>query len=118
MQPSPRSARQRSASIIGFYDDITLGLAFLRLPDPPDWLNVGTGVDVTIRDLTAVVAEATGFRGKIVWDASKPDGSPRKLLEVGRLAGLGWRARIDLKQGVAATYASFLEEKSAGTLRT
>jgi GDP-L-fucose synthase len=99
-------------------DDLADACAFLlRLPDPPDWLNVGTGVDVTIRELTHLVAEVTGFPGRIVWDSSKPDGTPRKLLEVGRLAALGWRARIDLKQGVAATYAEFLREKAAGTLR-
>jgi GDP-L-fucose synthase len=99
-------------------DDLADACAFLlRLPEPPDWINVGTGVDVTIRDLTVLVAEVTGFPGRIVWDSSKPDGTPRKLLEVGRLAALGWRARIDLKQGVAATYANFLQEKAAGTLR-
>jgi len=64
------------------------------------------------------VAAATGFRGRIVWDASKPDGTPRKLLDVGQLAGLGWRAKISLADGLAATYASFLSEKAAGTLRT
>jgi GDP-L-fucose synthase len=99
-------------------DDLADACAFLlQLAEPPDWINVGTGVDVTIRELTHLVAEVTGFQGKIVWDASKPDGTPRKLLEVGKLAALGWKARIDLKQGLATTYASFLAEKAAGTLR-
>jgi len=99
-------------------DDLADACAFLlRLPEPPDWLNVGTGVEVTIRELTALVAEVTGFKGRVVWDASKPDGTPRKLLEVGQLAGLGWRARIELRAGVAGTYANFLEEKAAGKLR-
>jgi GDP-L-fucose synthase len=99
-------------------DDLADACAFLlRLAEPPDWINVGTGVDVTIRELTHLVAEVTGFEGRIVWDASKPDGTPRKLLEVGKLAALGWKARIDLKQGLATTYASFLQEKAAGTLR-
>jgi GDP-L-fucose synthase len=99
-------------------DDLADACAFLlRLPEPPDWINVGTGTDVTIRDLTHLVAEVTGFAGKVVWDASKPDGSPRKLLEVGKLGALGWRARIDLRAGVAATYASFRRELAAGTLR-
>ncbi len=100
-------------------DDLADACAFLlQLPEPPDWLNVGTGTDVSIRDLTGMVAAATGFQGRIVWDASKPDGTPRKLLDVAKLAALGWRAKISLADGLAATYASFLSEKAAGTLRT
>ena len=99
-------------------DDLADACAFLlRLEDPPDWINVGAGVEVTIRELTAAVAAAAGFSGKIVWDATKPDGTPRKLLDVSRLGALGWRARIGLEEGIARTYASFLAEKSAGVLR-
>ena len=89
----------------------------LTLENPPDWINVGTGTDVTIRELTETVATVTGFTGKIVWDATKPDGSPRKLMDVSRLAALGWRAGITLTDGVAKTYATFLAEQAAGTLR-
>jgi GDP-L-fucose synthase len=85
--------------------------------DPPDLVNVGTGTDVTIRELTGIVAEATGYRGAITWDASKPDGTPQKLLDVSRMSALGWKARVALREGIGATYASFLEEKKAGTLR-
>lgn len=100
-------------------DDLADACAFLlRLPDPPDWINVGTGTDVTIKELTESVAATTGFRGRIAWDASKPDGTPRKLLDVSRLAALGWRARLGLAEGLRLTYASFLAEKAAGTLRT
>lgn len=99
-------------------DDLADACAFLlRLENPPDWINVGTGTDVTIKELTETVAEVTGFSGKIVWDASKPDGTPRKLMNVSRLGGLGWRAKLGLREGVAQTYASFLEEKAAGKLR-
>jgi GDP-L-fucose synthase len=99
-------------------DDLADACAFLlRLEDPPDWINVGSGVEVTIRELTAAVAAAAGFSGKIVWDATKPDGTPRKLLDVSRLGALGWRARIGLEEGIARTYASFLAERSAGVLR-
>lgn len=99
-------------------DDLADACAFLlRLDNPPDWINVGTGTDVTIKELTETVADVTGFAGRIVWDSSKPDGTPRKLMDVSRLAGLGWRARIDLREGVARTYQSFLAEKAAGTLR-
>jgi GDP-L-fucose synthase len=99
-------------------DDLADACAFLlRLADPPDWINVGTGTDVTIRELTETVAAVTGFTGRITWDPAKPDGTPRKLLDVARLTALGWRSRTPLREGIEKTYASFLAEKSAGTLR-
>ena len=99
-------------------DDLADACAFLLEQDnPPDWINVGTGTDVTIRELTEIVALETGFRGRITWDASMPDGTPRKLLDVSRLAALGWKAKIGLRDGVARAYQSFLKEKQAGVLR-
>jgi GDP-L-fucose synthase len=99
-------------------DDLADACAFLlKLPQPPDWVNVGTGTDVTIRELTEMVAAATGYSGRIVWDPTKPDGTPRKLMDVARMNALGWRARIGLREGLEKTYASFLAEKAAGTLR-
>ncbi len=71
-------------------------------------LNVGTGSDVSIRELAQLVADLTGFRGRIVTDPSKPDGTPRKLLDVQRLAGLGWRAQIALEDGLRDTYEWFV----------
>jgi len=70
---------------------------------------VGTGTDVTIRELTEIVAEVTGFRGKVRWDASKPDGTPRKLLDVSRLTALGWKPKIALAGGIAETWRWYLE---------
>lgn len=100
-------------------DDLADACAFLlTLENPPDWVNVGTGTDVTIKELTETVAAVTGFGGKITWDATKPDGTPRKLMDVSRLAKLGWKARIGLRDGVEKTYASFLSEKAAGQLRS
>ena len=99
-------------------DDLADACAFLlRLENPPDWINVGTGTDVTIRELTECVAAVTGFTGRVTWDASKPDGTPRKLMDVSRLAALGWHAKTALREGIEKTYASFLAEKAAGTLR-
>jgi GDP-L-fucose synthase len=99
-------------------DDLADACAFLLgQAEPPDWINVGTGTDVTIRELTELVAEVTGYRGRIVWDATKPDGTPRKLMDVSRLSALGWRARVDLRAGLERTYASFREELAAGRLR-
>lgn len=99
-------------------DDLADACAFLlRLEDPPDWINIGSGSDVTIKELTETVASVTGFTGQIVWDTSKPDGTPRKLMDSSRLGKLGWHPRLALREGVAETYASFLAEKAAGTLR-
>jgi GDP-L-fucose synthase len=99
-------------------DDLADACAFLlKLTDPPDWINVGTGTDVSIRELTETVAAVTGYAGRIAWDPTKPDGTPRKLMDVSRLSALGWRARIALRDGIERTYASFLAEQAAGTLR-
>jgi len=99
-------------------DDLADACAFLlRLDNPPDWINVGTGTDVTIKELTETIASVTGFTGRIVWDTSKPDGTPRKLMDVSRLTKLGWKAKLGLLEGVERTYQSFLAEKAAGTLR-
>jgi GDP-L-fucose synthase len=99
-------------------DDLADACAFmLAQENPPDWINVGTGTDVTIRELTETVAKATGFGGRITWDPSKPDGSPRKLLDVSRLASLGWTAKIKLVDGIASTYQTFLADKKSGALR-
>ena len=77
-------------------------------------INVGTGTDVSIQELATMVAEAVGFRGRIAWDASKPDGTPRKLLDVSRLAALGWRSAIPLQEGLGRTVAEFVSERASG----
>jgi len=71
-------------------------------------INVGTGIDVTIRDLAETLAEVVGFNGELAFDSSKPDGTPRKLLDVGRLNALGWQAGAMLRQGLEQTYEWFL----------
>ena len=78
-------------------------------------INVGTGVDCSIRELAETIAEVVGFSGELVFDTSKPDGTPRKLLNVDRLTSLGWQASITLTQGLRSTYAWYLE--NADTLR-
>ncbi|OAM90687.1 GDP-L-fucose synthase [Termitidicoccus mucosus] len=99
-------------------DDLADACAFLlRLDNPPDWINVGTGTDVTIKELTETVADAVGYKGRIAWDTSKPDGTPRKLMDGSRLAALGWKAKIPLRDGIRRAYASFLDEKAQGILR-
>lgn len=77
-------------------------------------VNVGCGEDLTVRELTGVVRAAVGFEGTVVWDTSKPDGTPRKLLDISRLAALGWRAKTQLSDGVALAYRDFLARRSGG----
>ena len=78
-------------------------------------VNVGSGSDISIRDLAGMVADVTGFKGTIRCDTSKPDGTPRKLMDVSRLARLGWRPQIDLRHGLEQTYRWYLDQ--AGNLR-
>ena len=100
-------------------DELADACAFLlQLPNPPDLINVGTGTEVTICALTKLVSEVVGYTGRVVWDRTKPDGTPRKLMDVARLAALGWRAKVSLSAGVKETYASYLSEKADGTLRS
>ena len=79
-------------------------------------VNVGTGVDCTIRELAETIARVTGFQGRLTWDRSKPDGAPRKLMDVSRLAALGWTARIGLEDGLRDAYRWFLEHQAEARL--
>ena len=74
-------------------------------------INVGTGVDCTIRELAETLAEVTGFKGDLVFDVSKPDGAPRKLMDVNRLKNLGWQYNISFKDGLSTTYQWFLQNQ-------
>jgi GDP-L-fucose synthase len=83
--------------------------AFVEGNHPP-LINIGTGEDVTIRQLAAMIGEELGFTGELVFDASKPDGTPRKLLDVSRIHGLGWKATTTLPEGIRRTYAAVREK--------
>ena len=74
-------------------------------------VNIGRGEDLTIRSLTELVQSVVGFEGTVVWDSTKPDGTPRKLLDVSRLSDLGWRAKLPLRDGIALAYRDFLEKE-------
>jgi GDP-L-fucose synthase len=90
-------------------DDLAAACAvLLRSYDGPEPVNVGCGEDLTIRELAETVREVTGFQGTIGWDTTKPDGTPRKLLDVSRLAALGWKPRVALRDGIAAVYGDWL----------
>ena len=81
--------------------------------DSPEIVNIGCGADVTIRELAETVCEVLGFQGDMVFDTSKPDGTPRKLLDMRKLFGLGWRPKISLRDGIRSAYESFVETRSS-----
>lgn len=92
-------------------DDLASACRFLlEQYDSPEIVNVGCGEDVTIRELAELIAEVVGFKGKLVFDTAKPDGTPRKLLDVSRLTALGWRPRVHLREGLEQTYRWYLEQ--------
>lgn len=89
-----------------YVDDVADALVFLlKHYSGPVPLNIGTGEELTIRELAETVADAVGFKGELIFDSSKPDGTPRKLLDVGKLAALGWTPKTSLREGLAETYA-------------
>ena len=79
-------------------------------------INVGVGEDIAIKDLAELIRGIVGFQGDIIWDSTKPDGTPRKLLDVSRIEALGWKAQISLEDGIRATYGWFLENSDHGGL--
>jgi GDP-L-fucose synthase len=97
-----------------YVDDLADACLFaMRNHEDEQFLNVGTGEDLSIRDLAELVAQVTGFTGRVIWDTDKPDGTPRKLLDVSRLQALGWQAKTNLPEGVRLTYQWFLEHGQA-----
>jgi GDP-L-fucose synthase len=76
-------------------------------------VNVGSGHEISIRGLAELVADVVGYRGGFAFDASKPDGTPRKLLDTGKLAGLGWSPRMELREGIADAYHWYLNHRAA-----
>jgi len=101
-----------------FVDDLAQACIFLLgVENPPDWVNIGSGQEVSIRTLAETITRVTGFKGQLVWDRSKPDGTPRKLLDSSLLSSLGWSAPTPLQEGLAITYRHFLRDLEAGRLR-
>ena len=94
-------------------DDLADAVVFLlKAWSEEEPVNIGTGTDVTIADLARVIAEVVGFTGHFVFDGSKPDGAPRKLLDVSKLTALGWRPRIKLEPGIRQTYDWYRTSRS------
>lgn len=93
-----------------FVDDLAEAVVFALENNLPDYLyNIGTGKDLTIKELASLIQKIVGHKGKIIWDNSKPDGTPRKLLDVSKMNELGWKHRINLEDGIQITYDWFLE---------
>ena len=89
----------------------------MTIPDPPNWVNVGTGEEISIRALAEIVRDAFGLNCSLRFDSSMPDGTPRKLLDCGLIRSMGWKAQIGLREGVARTVADFRHELTQGRLR-
>ncbi|WP_319468741.1 GDP-L-fucose synthase [uncultured Pseudodesulfovibrio sp.] len=83
----------------------------MRTYEEEQWVNVGVGEDISIGELAQLVAKVVGYTGKIQYDTTKPDGTPKKLLDVGKINSLGWKAKIDLKEGISETYRHFCTER-------
>lgn len=102
---------------IMYVDDMANACVFLMQNySGEDFVNIGVGDDISIKDFAELIAEVVGFEGSFTYDTSKPDGTPRKLVDVTRLNSLGWSSQISLREGVERTYAWFLENE--GSLRT
>lgn len=98
-----------------YVDDLAQACVFLMENDVEvELINIGTGIDVTIAELARLVMNAVGLQADLILDSTKPDGTPRKLLDVGRLTALGWSARTSLRTGIEAAYADFLITQNAG----
>jgi GDP-L-fucose synthase len=96
-----------------FVDDMAEAVVFALENTLPDYLyNVGTGEDLTIKELAETIQKITGHQGKIVWDSNKPDGTPRKLMDISKMHALGWKHKVKLEEGIQKTYNWFLEHVS------
>lgn len=95
-------------------DDLAEACVFLMKDyDGEEWLNIGTGEDISIKDLALLIKEVVGFEGELTFDSSKPDGTPRKLMDVTRLHNLGWKHQIELKEGIRKVYEDFKQSEFA-----
>jgi GDP-L-fucose synthase len=102
-----------------YVDDLANALLhLLALENPPDWVNVGYGSDVSIMELAQSVADSVGYTGRIETDPSKPDGTPRKLTDSSLLKSTGWSPTVTLADGLHRAYSDFLDRLERGTLRS
>ena len=99
-------------------DDLADACLFLlQNYDRPEIINIGTGKDISVRELAELICDVVGFRGDLAWDHSKPDGTPRKLLDISKIESLGWKPQISLREGIARVYEWFLQNRAGGEER-
>jgi GDP-L-fucose synthase len=99
-------------------DDLAAAVVHLgNTYDSSEHLNIGTGEDLSIKELAELVAELSGFKGELAWDSSKPDGTPRKVLDVSKAKALGWEPKISLRDGIASTIAWYKDATAKGEVR-
>jgi GDP-L-fucose synthase len=93
-----------------FVDDMAAAVVYVLEHNLPEYLyNIGTGKDITIKELAEIIQKIIGHQGKIIWDATKPDGTPRKLMDISKMQAMGWTYTTELEEGVKKTYQWFLE---------
>lgn len=96
-----------------YVEDMAASVIFALQNELPEHLyNVGTGSDLSIKELAEIIQKIVGHKGEVIWDATKPDGTPRKLMDVSKMHELGWKHQVDLEEGIARTYAWFLENQA------
>jgi len=101
-----------------YVDDLAdATLCLLETSNPPDLINVGSGIDQSLLEVANMIRDTVGYKGKIVFDSTKPDGTPRKLLDVSRIRAIGWKPTIGLRDGLALSYAAYIKAKRTGHLR-
>lgn len=101
-----------------YVDDLASAtLRTLEVANPPDVINIGSGTDQSLLEVAHMIRDTVGFKGKIIFDSTKPDGTPRKLLDVSKILALGWKPTVGLRDGLARSYACYRQRKEAGTLR-
>ena len=93
-----------------FVDDMARAVVFAIENTLPEYLyNIGTGTDLTIKELAEMIQKIIGHQGEIIWDTTKPDGTPRKLMDISKMHNLGWKHQVDLQRGIQMTYDWFVE---------
>jgi len=101
-----------------YVDDLAdATLCLLETSNPPDLINVGSGVDQSLLEVANMIRDTVGYKGKIVFDATKPDGTPQKLLDVSRIRAIGWKPTVELRDGLAISYTAYKKAQKAGNLR-
>ena len=110
MSPGTGSPRREFLHVDDMADACVYLMQNFDAVDVGEFVNIGVGEDITIKELAELISDVVGFEGEIRYDTSKPDGTPQKLLDVSRMAGLGWRAKVGLRDGIEGVYGWYVGE--------